>query len=543
MNILDLLKRESGTSGFSFVALALISGIANALLLVIVNAAAETATFAELNFRYFILFAISLSLFFVSKKLALGKSTAIAEEMVNKVRIRISDKIRRSDLMILERIGKSEIYTRITQDTNNISTPAGSIIDTFQSSILISCCALYIASLSLTAFLLTVVVVACGVSVYFHNLKICNEEVRQSTEKETEFFESMNHMLDGFKEIKINEEKNDDLFAHHRMISDSTAELRTRTGIRFMNNFVISQSFFYILIAVIVFVLPSVSATYNDVVIKVTMAILFIIGPLSNVVGTIPTIARANVSVDNLYRLETTLDETLQSKAALDKTRRLESFETIKCDNIAFSYTDNEGHSLFSVGPFDLSIKAGEVLFIVGGNGSGKSTVLKLLTGLYYPLSGGIKIDRLLVGETNYPDYRDLFSAVFTDFHLFNRLYGLREMDEGRLRELMELMQLEEKTGLTNGKFTTLDLSTGQRKRLALVVAFLENKPIYVFDEVAADQDPTFRRYFYEVMLKDLKEQGKTVIAVTHDDRYFHVADRVLKMEYGEFVEDIAPTT
>ena len=87
-----------------------------------------------------------------------------------------------------------------------------------------------------------------------------------------------------------------------------------------------------------------------------------------------------------------------------------------------------------------------------------------------------------------------------------------------------------------DGRFSTLDLSTGQRKRLAMVAALLDDKPIYIFDEWAADQDPGFRRYFYEGLLGELKARGKTVLAVTHDDRYFGVADRVVKRGEGGVV-------
>jgi putative ATP-binding cassette transporter len=120
---------------------------------------------------------------------------------------------------------------------------------------------------------------------------------------------------------------------------------------------------------------------------------------------------------------------------------------------------------------------------------------------------------------------------------LFGKLYGLRDLDPGQVNALLERMQLDTKTAYVDGRFTSLNLSTGQRKRMGLLIALLEDKPICVFDEWAAEQDPEFRSYFYEELLHQLKEEGKTIIAVSHDDRYFHHADKIIKMEYGQLVK------
>lgn len=186
-----------------------------------------------------------------------------------------------------------------------------------------------------------------------------------------------------------------------------------------------------------------------------------------------------------------------------------------------------------------MQIRRGETIFIVGGNGSGKTTLLKLLTGLYQPHSGAILVDRELLTRRNAQNYRELFSTVFSQFHLFDRLYGLEGVDPERVKAVLDEMQLSGKTRFEGGRFTDLNLSTGQRKRLALAVTLLEDKQILVFDEWAADQDPHFRKYFYEVVLKRLRDQGKTVIAVTHDERFWQQADRIVKMEYGSIVEHV----
>ena len=125
---------------------------------------------------------------------------------------------------------------------------------------------------------------------------------------------------------------------------------------------------------------------------------------------------------------------------------------------------------------------------------------------------------------------------IFSDYHLFERLYGTAAVEDRRVFDLLRLMQIEQKTTWMDGRFQNQDLSTGQRKRLALVISLLEDKSIYIFDEWAADQDPAFRRFFYETLLPEMKAKGKTIVAATHDDRYFHVADRTIKMEVGQFV-------
>jgi putative pyoverdin transport system ATP-binding/permease protein len=99
-------------------------------------------------------------------------------------------------------------------------------------------------------------------------------------------------------------------------------------------------------------------------------------------------------------------------------------------------------------------------------------------------------------------------------------------------------LQLDRKVTVADGVFSTVELSQGQRKRLALVMTYLEDRPFYVFDEWAADQDPLFKELFYTVLLCDLKSRGKTVVVITHDDHYYHVADRCVRLEDGRIVED-----
>ena len=538
MHIIDFYKKEKTTSGIDILVMACTSGLSNGSLLAIITFAAKAVSRDSDggSFRYLILFIISLLSFIMGKRYALKHATIIIEGLIKKVRTRITNKIRQSELLFFENIEKSHIYTRINQDTNFISQSALLIINSCQSALILVFCLFYIAWLSKVAFFITVGAIIAAVIIYLMYRKEVNHLLQGITDKETELFESLTHIVDGFKELKVNRRKSDHVFTHFKDISDSTEKIKVKAGIAFITDFVYSQTFFYILIAILVFLLPMFIDTYSEVIIKLVMAVLFIIGPVEMVVGVIPVLARANVAVGNLYKLEELIDKEggIIPQTEQAPFQPIESFREIRIDKATFNYKDKDEKVLFHLGPIDLSIKSGEIVFLVGGNGCGKSTLLKLLSGLYYPSSGALYLDDDVLSKPIYPSYRELFSLIFADFHIFDRLYGFGEVDTKKVNDLIKLMELDKKTQYVDGKFTETNLSTGQRKRLALIAAFLEDKPIYMFDEVAADQDPEFRAYFYNELLMDLKKRGKTVIAATHDDKYFHVADRVLKMEYGK---------
>ena len=207
--------------------------------------------------------------------------------------------------------------------------------------------------------------------------------------------------------------------------------------------------------------------------------------------------------------------------------------------DVVFSYMDKSSEAVFRVGPLNFTLHSGDIVFISGGNGSGKSTFLKLLAGLYEPDSGELLLDGVRVDDTNRDAYRALIAAIFVDYHLFQRLYGIADPGPGEINRLLTQFRLTDKTRLTGGEFTTLDLSGGQRKRLALIVSLLEKRPILLLDEWTADQDPDFRRKFYDELLPELKQAGETVVVITHDDRYLAELDlpaRKLRMDEGRFV-------
>lgn len=533
--LVRLLHRGSSAFNSRLVGLVALAGLSNAALLAIINAAAENALNQDANSWLLSLFVLVIVLYIVTQRHLLLTSIHEVERILDGIRVNLSDHIRRSDLQAVERIGRSEIYASVNRETVTISQAASTIVIACQMTLLVLFSVGYLAWLSVTAFVLTVAVSTLGLVMHFRRSGELNRLREESIAKENQFFDSLTDLLDGFKEVKMSEARSADLFANLRAISTTTTDIKVRTGSGFAEHFIFAQAAFYLLLATIVFVLPRVSPTYTDVITKATAAILFIIGPVGGLVSAIPAFANANVAAANILRLEEMLARPGVQENASDEMPEPKPFGTLAFHDVTFQYADSHG-AAFTVGPMSLTIKRGETIFVIGGNGSGKSTFMKLLTGLYHPQTGVITMDGTAVTPASLPWYRSHFGTIFSDYHLFDRLYGLRDVGTARVNELLKLMELDKKTAYEGGRFTNRELSSGQRKRLALMVTLLENRSILVFDEWAADQDPVFRKFFYEEILGDLKDEGKTIIAVTHDDKYYGVADRILKMEFGQLV-------
>jgi len=539
MKLWDFLGSHSDVSLPKVITVAIISGLSNALLLVIANSAAHSLTNQQVDVRMAILFVLAIVIYVLSQRWVLRIVSIEVEKIIERLRVRMSDKIRHADLQAIERIGRGQIYAGVNTETLTISQTTPPLLLAAQGAMMVLFSLVYIFWLSPTAFFLTVAIITAGVFVHFKNKQQLMSDLDRSTAKEGEFFDVLTHLLEGFKEVKIRSARSREVYEHLQQIAAEVSGLKTKTAVRYADYYIITQVLFYLLIGAMVFILPGMSQVYSEQVTRLTSAILFIIGPLSMTVSVVPAFRAATHAVTNIGRLEDALDQA-QQQAAERETGDGEappSFDAIEVRGVKFSYLDSDQRPLFTVGPLDFTLRQGETVLIVGGNGSGKSTFLKLLTALYFPDQGDVLIDGIPARTLGYRNYRELFSVIYSDYHLFERLYGINDVDNRRVFDLLRLMEIERKTTWQNGRFMNQDLSTGQKKRLALIVTLLEDRPICIFDEWAADQDPAFRKFFYETLLPDLKRQGKTIICATHDDRYFHVGDRVLKMEMGQFVD------
>ena len=541
MNILRLLRDGPPASRRLIFVLASLSGLGNAGLVGLVNEAAEQSLLGmEVDVHLLVVYALTLTFFLFSNRSALHQANRFVQSRLEATRRRVVGKIRKADLRTLERLGQGDIYVTVAQETDHLAQTLPLLIGAAQSALLVLFLFFYIATLSLTSFVVMAIFTTLGVRFFLSRQKALTAALVDVHHREAEMLDSLVHFTMGFQEIRLNADRNDALFAHFSEVTGRLKDVVIRLGGRWVMLLQFSNSFIFMLVGVVVFILPAFFEGYTDTIYKITAASVFSLGPIAAIISVVRLVGRAEAGLGHVYALEKRLDEGAPRRIEPDPRDRspFRDFSAIELADVWFKYLDGEGNITFTAGPLNLNIRRGETLFLTGGNGSGKSTALKLLCGLYKPGSGRVLCDGVEIGEANRQEYREIFSCIFADFHLFDRLFGLEDVEQDEVERLISRMELSDKVRFEKGRFTTRELSTGQRKRLAMIVSLLEDREVYIFDEWAADQDAHFREVFYTELLPDLKARGKTVVAVTHDDRYWHCCDRRLSLDLGELLRD-----
>ena len=540
MSFFELVRREMQGSLRRLTIISALGGISTAAILTAINSGAQAADRGELSLWSAALFVIALILFIQAQHYILITTTAEIEAIIHKVRVRLMDYVRRSELLPLEAIGRAQIVAAVSKEAEILTQASNTLAFVAQGALLIFFVTAYVAYLSLLAFALAVIIVGVGAALFHAQTRQLTIEKREASTWENRLFDRLTDLLDGFKEVKLNKARSEELFNDIVEVSRAAANIKIRTQSETYKRMVLLQSSLYTLLGAVAFAVPAFSDTMGaGSITKSITALVFIVGTCFGLVQSIPIVTAANAAADNIDRLETKLLETIAA-VPVDAVEPPKRFDRIEMRDVEFRYVDKWSEAVFKVGPFNFTLRSGDLVFITGGNGSGKSTFMRLLAGLYQPDSGEIILDGARISDTTYDWYRGLFTAIFPDFHLFERLYGIADPDPAEVDRLLAEFRLLDKTGLTDGEFRTVDLSSGQRKRLALVVSMLEKRPIMLLDEWAADQDPEFRRKFYFELLPALNRAGVTVVAISHDDRYIDemkVPARRLQMDEGRFVE------
>jgi putative ATP-binding cassette transporter len=344
-------------------------------------------------------------------------------------------------------------------------------------------------------------------------------------------------LIEGFRELNLHRGRRE-AFATEAL-EPTAARVRDRT-VAGLTTFAMaggwSQLAFFGFLGIVVFVLPEFAEVGRETLGGAVVVFLYILTPLEALLTWVPVLGRARAS---LLKIQAMIP-SLESRGLAVAPGPAPAFrDRLELAGVSYAYRGEPDEEAFVLGPADLTIRRGELLMLVGGNGSGKTTLVKLLSGLYRPSSGVIRLDGRPVTDEARDAYRQLFSVVFADGYLFSTLLGLRGPDlDARAREGLDRLGLGARVRVEAGAFSTTELSQGQRKRLALLSACLEDRPICVFDEWAAHQDRHFKKVFYREILPELKAMGKTLVVISHDEDYFDIADRVVKLHDGLFTEE-----
>lgn len=454
----------------------------------------------------------------------------LSEKAIARVTLRLVSASRGLDLLDLESIGAHRLIDLAARDFAVVSALQR---DTFVAAGNIVMAGVMLVTLLVIAPLIALLLVGVAVwTVRTPEVRRIVAREREAAASERRFLGLIRAAIAGFAELKLDRRKWADMHdTALRPAARGIVEPRVATR-RTIHRFDAVQGAAITIIAAVA-AFGARGLGFGGAAVAATFIALYLGNALGEVVFGAADMLSGSEAVRNLRGLEAEIVARipLAREAPAAPRRR---FAALRLEAAVFLYPGDGRDSAGGAGPVDLEIRPGEILFLTGGNGSGKSTLLKMLTGLY-PLSAG----RLVLDgrRVDGPAVRGMVTGVFTDFHLFTRLYGTTGVSQQRVDALLERLGLTGKTRFVDGAFTTTALSSGQRKRLALVVATLEDRPIYVFDEWAADQDPAFRAFFYSELLPDLRAAGKAVVVATHDDRYFHLCDQLIVLEAGRVVQ------
>jgi putative pyoverdin transport system ATP-binding/permease protein len=535
MNFFRFLKDEVKIFTPKMVSAYTLSGLSHFLIIIlIILSALEVPNPPVQNLLLFVVFIYG---YIRIQQFSMNFTSNAIEQTLTELRLGIINKIRHMTLLSFEHFDKNQVITLLTQESIHIYETTNMIPRLSSAVILFVIAFLYVAYLSFPAFLISLCLIVVGIAYYRINRGQHEKFLNQAREHEDHFFNLLHHLLHGFKELKINDAKNNDFFYNHLIrAARQTEKLKIFSLTQLNKSVIFAHLFSYLLLAFLIFIFPYLSHTPAEKLTQIVTIILFLTtGPLQEIVGAFPFIERSNLAITHLRQInekleQSELDEPIDQAPSTPPT----PFQELILSDVTFTYNNTSAETRFQIGPVNITVTKGDLIFLMGGNGAGKTTFLKVLTGLYPHQKGAITYNGQVITPKNRTEFQSNFSVIFQDMHLFDRLYGIESLDEAEAKRLLEQMHLSNKTSITPElEITNPQLSTGQQKRLALLIAELENKDIFIFDEWAAEQDPNFRRYFYEEYLPSLKARGKTVIAITHDDKYYSIADKIYRMEYG----------
>lgn len=508
--------------------LSILSGLANVVVIIMVTSFVKS----EISLTYIAFyFTLTIGLYLFGRRFVQISLIKFTRNLVYDMTIRLTGKIFSTSYQKFEKIDRGRVYTALNDDVARVGESTNVFLSLVTNIITVVGVFVYLASIALWATLLTLSLIISLAAIYYLVSTKTNIYFEKARDERSIFMTLINGLIDGYKEISLQLNKKIEYKNDVARSAGSYKDKIITADVRFVNAFMIGE---FLLVALLGFVAFGLPVMFQNIeyftVVSFVVVLLYLIGPINGILGNVPAIMVLKISWNRIQEFlkEIPANLDLSEASGMKET----TLENIDLQGVTFSYSNQNKEHVFGVGPIDLKVKAGEILFIVGGNGSGKTTLAKLITGLYEPDNGKIFVNGKSVKPHEIGEY---YSTVFSPPYLFEKLYSINaeELKE-EINEYLELLELSHKVKIKDNKYSTTKLSGGQRKRLNLLQCYLEDSPVFLFDELAADQDPEYRRFFYRELLPKMKEMGKIVIAITHDDQYFDVADNVMRMNEGK---------
>ncbi|MCD9570686.1 putative ATP-binding cassette transporter [Pseudomonas protegens] len=523
------------------VALGMAGGLAITLLLATINNALHSAT--GMTQGVVLTFAALCVLALISSIVSDIGTNYVGQRIIAALRKDLGEKVLSAPITQIERYRSHRLIPVLTHDVDTISDFSFAFTPLAIATTVTLGCLGYLAYLSVPMFLMMVVAIIIGTSVQLVAGGKGIKGFDEARDHEDELQRYYNAIASGAKELRIHRPRR---FRMNTQRIQKTADRISDIQVRSVNIYILAKSFGSMLFFVVIGLALAMQAYYPNpdpaVITGFVLVLLYMKGPLEHVVGYLPIVGKAKIAFARISELSERFSSPEPHLLMDDSEAPQAVVHSLELREVRYSPPPVEGSEPFHLGPINLNIKQGDIVFIVGENGCGKTTLIKLLLGLYQPQSGEIRLNGEAVTDRARDDYRQLFTTVFADYYLFDDLVqGNAGKSLDVATQYLNRLEIAHKVSVKDGAFTTTDLSTGQRKRLALVNAWLEERPVLVFDEWAADQDPAFRRIFYTELLPDLKRLGKTIIVISHDDRYFDIADQLVRMKAGRVLTELQP--
>lgn len=471
--------------------------------------------------------------------------TRLGHKFVYELRTKLVKQIIDTNVPQVDHLGSARLLASLSSDIQSITVAFVRMPELVQGVILSTGVALYLGWLSLPLLLIIMVWIVMTIWISTILVKHVYHHLTAIREIDDELYADYQSIIEGRKELALNHHRAEKLYKHDFLNHAQSYQERIIKADTYHLSAVNWSNIMMFAAIGVVFAVSNYLDIPMGVATTFSLTILFMQSPLLHAVGAYPTMQTAQVALDKIQSLELA---DYHSAFATDTAAT--DWHSISLTDIHYRYdnsdadtsalvTEKTAHSNDILQDVNLTLRRGDVVFLIGANGSGKSTLAKIITGIFTPTTGSVHIDNQLIDSKNNTDYRQLFSAIFSDQHLFKQLIGSHGSDPDMtlVTTWLHKLNLQDKVSVTDHRLSTDKLSQGQRKRLAMLISVAEHKDILLLDEWAADQDPAFRRVFYQSLIPELKALGKTLFIISHDDSYFEHADRLLLMKEGKLIE------